>query len=705
MSNFKRGIFLSFLTFFMTACIVSDDFEFEKFAGPVNWNPEIYAPVAHGNFTLADFLNVIDDEDSTIQTDGEGLVHIIYVEDSIFSYEASELVDFPQNIAMADTLLQFNDIDMGECYFSTAVTLDLLSQRLSDFNPLRAADGSNAPFPPVDNTNAGNFNILDVNEFEYVSIDSAEMALRVVNNLPVEISIGIDLYDVTNGYIVAGFDLPPIAPGDSVSSINPIADVTISNNLQVRLRNLSSPGAADAPVNLSDEISLRFTLNNIAFSEGSIKIPELSFEEISDEYSLTIAGAGGEDIKLFRGVIKTGTININLNSDIPLNGAMMLELPSAKNSDGSPAVIPITFNNSQSSFTYHIPISGIDIDMTTGTTGYNTLPVRVLVRLDETTGYVPIVSEDKISVSVSLSNAEPSYISGDFGKQAVNIDQGEIDLDIDLLNRLYGKFILEEPQLKLSVQNSVGVPSRFYGNFKAFGSGNEQVDLNPDPLDVAYPKLVAEGEAEGTLIYDRSNSNIVDFIALPPNRIEYSGYVLFNPDGAADQAQPNFITDESAVTIGIEADMPIDLKTELLGILDTMAMDPSDFEGIDSVSVMLFVTNGIPLDISLELSFVDTITGTGMGKEHETGVILAAETDSEGNVTGKTITSTEIVLASEDFYNLKNATGIAIDAKLNSPEGGSVPARIYADSEISISIGIRTVVSGDDLTDSFDGGN
>ena len=204
---------------------------------------------------------------------------------------------------------------------------------------------------------------------------------------------------------------------------------------------------------------------------------------------------------------------MSVNSGIAVDGEIILELPTANKADGSPAVYTIPLDGSQTSLIHYEDISGLDIDMTTGQTlQWNTIPYRITVSLDSTQNYVNILSSDEITFNVSINNAELSYIGGDFGSQPVAIDPGEIDMEIELLDRFDGGFKLANPQLKLFVQNSAGVPSRFYGKFTAFGSNSESVDLNPEAIDIAYPALPTDGTVEETIIYNKDNSNIIDFM-------------------------------------------------------------------------------------------------------------------------------------------------------------------------------------------------
>lgn len=679
----------------------TEDFEFDKMAGAVDWKPELFAPIATGSYILDDFINLIDDAESTIQTDNEGLLHIVYLQDSIFSYEASELVEFPTQFSLGNQQFTFSDIDLEDIYISANVSLDLLTQTVPAFAPLASLDGSNEPFPSVSNITAGNYNITNISEFEYITVNSADVALEINNNLPVQFSATIELYDNDNLITVASFSFQDILPGNSASITEAISNISISDNLQTIIRDFSTPGSANELIDLSDDIALNFTFANVAFSAGSIKIPQYSFDEINDEHYFQVGGLSGEEVKVFQSTIKEGTIDITLNSNIAVAGTIEIELISAT-LNGNPAIFQLNMNGSQTAFNEQIDISGLDIDMTTGSTNdNNTIPYRATIHLTASTGFVQILPSDIIDVSVSINGVMPSYVEGDFGSQIVDIDPGEIDMDIDLWDLVDGSFELSNPQLNLFIENSVGLPLLVNADFTAYNSDGGSADLNPDSMEIAYPESPSEGTVKDTITYDKTNSNIIEFIAISPSeKIEYSGTVQFNPDGPVTAPETNFITDESSILIGLEANLPLELETSLLVIKDTIALDSESISGVDSIGLLLNVNNGIPLDFTITFSFVDTISRTQIGKQFETNKLLAAEINPEGIVTAKTSTSTEFKLDSKDFNNFENANGIAMKIELNSPSQGEVPGRIFADSELDVSIGIKAIVSPEDLMDS-----
>ncbi len=90
-------VLFCFLTMPFKSCVDSDDYDFDKLSDKVDWQPNFVAPVGYGEYSLWYLLNQHEElpEDQTIILGDDGLIHIKYTEEDIFSYDASEVLDFP----------------------------------------------------------------------------------------------------------------------------------------------------------------------------------------------------------------------------------------------------------------------------------------------------------------------------------------------------------------------------------------------------------------------------------------------------------------------------------------------------------------------------------------------------------------------------------------------------------------------------------
>lgn len=79
------------------SCFDGDDYDFDKLSEKVDWTPNMIVPVGYGTYSLWYLLNQheANPDDQTIVLDAEGMLHIKYMEEDIFSYNVDEVLNFP----------------------------------------------------------------------------------------------------------------------------------------------------------------------------------------------------------------------------------------------------------------------------------------------------------------------------------------------------------------------------------------------------------------------------------------------------------------------------------------------------------------------------------------------------------------------------------------------------------------------------------
>jgi len=90
-------VLFCFLTGPFQSCVDSDDYDFDKLSDKVDWQPDFIAPVGYGEYSLWYLLDQNEEvsEDQTIFLGEDGLIHIKYLQEDIFNYDAQEVLDFP----------------------------------------------------------------------------------------------------------------------------------------------------------------------------------------------------------------------------------------------------------------------------------------------------------------------------------------------------------------------------------------------------------------------------------------------------------------------------------------------------------------------------------------------------------------------------------------------------------------------------------
>ena len=298
---------------------------------------------------------------------------------------------------------------------------------------------------------------------------------------------------------------------------------------------------------------------------------------------------------------------------------------------------------------------------------------------------------DYFKLTFNINNLEFKSITGDFGKQQIIIGPEQFDMNIDLLNKIEGKFELADPKLKLIFNNPIGMPALLDVGFKASNKSGSTVTLNKKSglFEIPVPTSM-DKPATGSIVFDKDNSNIVDFIALPPTgKIWYQGQVSFNQNNQVTQDNPNFLDLDNSFSFGIEMELPLELQTSALTFKDTSAISGSDLDKIETAELILNATNGIPLDVDLQLFFVDTISKNQFGTSKKTKILSAAKVSASGEIT-PVKTSQTFSLDMNDMDNLRKANGIIFVGTVSSPSGGADVAPILWNSKIELNVVIKS---------------
>ena len=413
----------------------------------------------------------------------------------------------------------------------------------------------------------------------------------------------------------------------------------------------------------------------------TVPFPAFSFPSIVAEYNLV-------QISEFNSVtFKNGSMNITLDNKlkvpITIEGSLYDVINNRKIKDFS-------FKN--------IAPNGTSTDLTNlaGVQISNKIEFRMSTFNSPGSGSsaVKIDLNDFFKLSFSLSNYDFQSLTGDFGKKYINIDPAQFDMNVNLLNKLNGSLKLTDPKLKLVFNNPVGMPGLLNVGFRASNKSGTTVTLikNSGYFEIPVPTSI-DKPATGSIVFDKNNSNIIDFIALPPSgKIWYQGQVSFNQLQPVTMDNPNFIDLDKTFSVGLEMELPLQLQTSNLAFTDTSAITGSNFDKIETADLVLNATNGIPLDIDMQLLFVDTLSKNQYGTSKKSKVLSAAQVSATGVIT-TTQSMQTFSLDKTEMENLRKANGIVFLGTISSPAAGTALAPIKSDSKIELTVVIKSKVN------------
>jgi hypothetical protein len=665
----------------------TEDIDFDKIFSDINWTPEVKLPIASGEFTVWDLIESMNSEDDTlVQENEEGIVTIVYKEESIVNYNVRELIELTESQNFTAANFEFGELSLEDMSFSSQVTLQELINTTGGPSGVEALDENYAVFPPYSFTGTADFGLeTTITEFESIEISEGLLTISFFNGFPVPVTVRGLFYDELNGTAFASFEFNDIPTGQEATpeEIN-LAGKQTSKYLVFRMTEFSTNGSSPSTVYIEMDgyFKLGFAFSNVKISGGTATPKAEEIDGASGDFTFDFED---DELEINTATLNEGTLTITATNNSQVTGTLHIEMPSITYS-GTALGSDIDIQANQTT-TQSIDLTDYLIDMTMAAgADVNAIPYAYTVDITSS-GPIDFSAIDNIDLSFDLIYLEFSLVTGYFSQQIATIDQGEFSLSMDMWDQIRGDFRLANPAIRLIVTNPVGTPNTVNMNFTAYNAEEGTASLDPDPFSLPLPTSPTQGAVTDTIALDKDNSNIVDFIALPPSdSMTYQGNIVFNPDGRP--ANDNFLNMDDTITFDMEMNIPLELKlTNVEVINDTSALDMKDMDFLRTAELSIIATNEIPIDIELELAFIDTISGEQYGESVSGPLLTAAAVDENGNITA-TQTTNEITLDETDIDNMKQANGLVMIGTISSPDNGETVGTLYADSELEIQLSI-----------------
>ncbi len=389
--------------------------------------------------------------------------------------------------------------------------------------------------------------------------------------------------------------------------------------------------------------------------------------------------------------LKTGQLSLQYSSDIPEDLIVNVSIPQFVK-DGQ------SYTNSfTSTFDGDLPVSGGIIG--DNLAGYQIQGGDTLI----TVKYDAILPDgSKIvlpSFGMILTNLEYSYAEGFLGNDIYDIGRDTIEIDF-FDNWEQGVVNFEDPQITLTAFNSFGFPldATFFG-FDIIGIGGERLSLESEAInegvEVNFPGLDQIGETVRTeFTFDRSNSNIIDILAVGPAAVEYE--IDGEPNPGDDQSGRGFMTDSSFIEVQLEVELPLNGYTFGFAFRDTFDIDLTNIENVKAAEFKLITESEIPLGLEIEIAFADEnfnileILNPDGGNDF----IGAAPVDENGVVNGVAIKETIDSFDSDRFEKIRNAKNILLRTEF-STTNSTVPqlVKFNANQSVKSRMGLKLEVA------------
>ncbi|MCH8903240.1 MAG: hypothetical protein IIA45_04935 [Bacteroidetes bacterium] len=682
----KQLWFLGLVFMFMiilSACLKDD---MERLIKP-DYTPEIAIPLLNSTISVDQVLNTFGaDSLGFLDIDSDNFMTLVY-QGLIFSNRGDEIVTIPnQNFSQSYAVPA---MAMNGFTLKDSISLGQITTILGPptGTAIEAVHGTTSPFPPVPNSSLGNFPYTGSNEFTSITLSSGDLVLSVTNNLPVDLTnVIIDVINNVTTTVIATFSFPIIATGTTASDSADLSGKTLSDNMDIGITSIESPGSiVPVPIDTTDLINFSLTGSNLVVTGGSITIDPLEIQRDT----ITVNFNSGEDIRTLR--VKTGNFIYSGTSTFGNGLQLTLSIPFlTKNSVPFSQTFGINAQNQS------FPLAGYEFDLSCG--GALSNSIIVVFEVSSGGNIVSFNAGDTIVATMNANNMKLEYADGYLGRQIFSIDEDTLTMNI-YGNYVSGSVMFENPTIDIYIDNSYGFP--ITANFNILNAiNNNGVVTNlimpgslNDSIVLNYPLYPAVGDLERTTInMDKNNSNLSQVIATSPYSIRYGVSVVGN--SAGNQGNIDFVTDSSYISVSVDVAFPLHGRITSIVVQDTFDLNIQLLEVIQYATFVLVTENGFPLDVGLQLIFVDSVGPNNYIHidslfDSDENLLVSGTIDGNGRVNNPSTKRTEVFYNQTRFAEIKKANKLILKARLSSIDNGTTPIKLYSDYFVQVNLGIK----------------
>lgn len=430
------------------------------------------------------------------------------------------------------------------------------------------------------------------------------------------------------------------------------------------------------------------SLGNIGDTIYREKNKSFELERTGDERLDSVHMKGGEIVIFVTSSIKhTGTLTI-YSDQIELDGERYEQ------------TIEISDTSGNFSTTVRVPLAGAFLRL--DNSNPDTTFLWMVFELELIHSGADILAREMVSITQLFQNLDYQAVYGYVGVyDSLIIDKEVIEFS-SMPEDFIGRIQLADPQIHLKVGNSFGVPFGIElldleARFK--DASMTPIDLDPDvnPIIIDAPTINQVGQSILThTAIDSNNSNINEIASTDLTGLQFSIYALGNPTGFMN----NFILDTSHLDVNIEVVIPMHLRAEGLELADTFDFEIGGDEGFSRENIKSFMfqletENGLPLEVSIQVYFMDNNDDylDSLFNEQNWNILPSGVVDDDGKVIMTTYNKVEVPLTESQIDNVFIAEKIMIKTLVETTDQGTRDIKFYSTNSLSFKLGAKAEVS------------
>ncbi|NUM32867.1 MAG: hypothetical protein HUU47_11170 [Bacteroidetes bacterium] len=650
-----------------------------------SWDAEYTLPIAQAEMDISDLTG-----DSLLIKNSNNSLDLVY--------DYSLAVDSINNYLEVPDTLQSKSVTLASLMLENRKMSDTIT--LGEIYPLsKLLDGQTMPLEAFDIKSSSGQDI-DVTKdfFKQAKFKEGYIDMTLSNDLPVEAEkIVFMLVNKADQQIIVYDSFLNVLPGASASTSKSLAGKKIDGVLTGIVKQVKTKASSGAVlINSKKGIRLDLSIRDIKLDFATAVFPaqDLLVENQEVQYNF-----GNSQVTYME--IKSGFVIMEVFSNVQEEIILDYSIPnSSRNFNPNDYVkqtvrVPPAKNGSFSKVVKQFPLDGYAVSYKGKTPDvppfkYNTVYSEFKARIEYTGIERTISLSDSVFVRFGLVDIKPKLAIGDFGKREFSFVQKN---KIKAFENLKGNISLEDVKLSIGFKNTFGIEADM--TLESIAGTNNRMSKTVSLLSPQLPGVFTIERAKNnpfvpfyyTLNFDKSNSNIKQFLENLPDEINSSFSMVVRPRGSFDYT--DFVFDTSRLSVNLRLEMPVEFGTDGLELSRLQGFNLRNIKNIDKVKsavLKLEVINGYPLEAYTDIEFLDN-NETLLATLNEPGSILTAlpaNTDINGLVTNP-LTSTLIYeIPSAKMMIIKKAAKIRIKTSFKTIEGKRF--KIYSNYKLKVKL-------------------
>jgi hypothetical protein len=566
----------------------------------VSWDTELKFPLASARLSVEDIL-----PDSMVIANSDSSLNFVYNRTlSIDSF--GDILNVPDTLNEVSIKLQ--QLVLAEQSIEDTV-------RLRDiYPPATLLNGQTVVLPAQDLDGAGNAEIIDVSQdfFRTAVFREGRIEITLHNDLPVVAELLVfRLSNQDDKAIILSDTFRNIQPTESRKESYSLAGKRVNGVMVGEILKVKT-AASDGPVTIDANKGVRIQLR-VFDLEPEFATAVFPAQTLVADSQETIYDLGGPKITEMH--LKGGYVVMDVISTIQEEIILDYFIPNSRNSSegGIPIKkvykVPPAEPGKTSRIRERFPMDGFTVvykGKDPNTPPYWNTVFSMLTARIEYSGIERTLSlDDSVRVRFGLVEIDPDYAIGEFGTRTNEIKDS---LLIPFFQKSKGQLNPEDISIELELENSFGIDAQLelLRMVAVNPNTNQSVRLHAAPLNGPFMIRKATNPplrfGTSSLLIDKSNSNIRQFLSILPERIDVELRATSSPFGT--QNLSDFVFASSRLDANIRVNIPLVFAADSAVINQRVCLSESERKELTRFGdgyLVLEAENSLPFQLGFSL--------------------------------------------------------------------------------------------------------